>query len=98
MGDKRRTPAAAGFGSFHSAVFISITTLGISCLFHLTYFYKSPLQCDELCPVRACFSPLTVKWVQITCSDGDVNTEDIYIWTKNKSPECLRGEIHLITL
>lgn len=98
MGDRRRTATAAGFGFYHSPVFISYTTLGISCLLCLTYFYTSPLQCDELCPLGACFSPLTVKRVQITRSDGDVNTEDTYIWTKNISPECLRGEIHLITL
>lgn len=71
-------------------------------LLGLTYFYIFPLQYDGIdviwCPLGAVFSPLTVKGVQITCSYGDVNTEDTYIWIKSISPEGLRGEIHLIML
>lgn len=56
-----------------------------------------PLHCDELCPVGAGFSLLTIKGSQIACSDRDVNTEGMYIWAKYISPECAGSEIHLIT-
>lgn len=59
---------AAGFGSS----LISCTALGISCLLCLAP--TSPLQCRQLRPLGACFSPLTVKRIQITHLDGDVNT------------------------